>query len=229
MMIAAVAIPLAAGEYSAWSPGIQLQLSQATGNTFVPFQSQTGNIQGATVDTLYGIGFANQVRMGEAFSWRLRSLALMPTLGFQVGNKSESRHDSNFVFTAPDGSLANVQNADSHRKTQTREISLVVPVRWYTSGSAAAGGFYVEAGPAIFRTEQTVDLQVAGYVNSVPASLAESAKISANEGGFVVGLGFANLYRESQFSYGITFQQVSTSKDVQITPNQIRVYVQWTF
>lgn len=222
---------LMAGEYSYWSPGIQVNVARAVQNTFVPFQSTSGNIQGANVQDLYGIGLANQVRLGEIFSWKLRSLVWAPTLGVHLGRESESRYDANLTFYGTDGSTASVQGATSSRKTNTREIFFASPLRWYVvSGSAVYGGFYLEAGPLFVQTNQTVDLGVNGYVMSVPATLSESAQIHANEHGYVVGLGATSVYRGVQFTYGLTYQGISGSTtSTKVGSNQVQAHLTWTF
>jgi hypothetical protein len=221
---------LQAGEYSVWSPGIQINVARAVQNTFVPFQSTSGNIQGADVTDLYGIGLANQIRLGELFSWKVRSLVWAPTLGVHLGRESETRNDANLNFYGTDGSVVSVQGATSTRRTNTREIFFAAPLRWYAvSGSAVYGGFYLEAGPLFVQTSQTVDLDVSGYVISVPATLSESTQIRANEHGFVVGVGATSVYRGHQFTYGLTYQGINGTTSNKVGSNQVQGHITWTF
>jgi hypothetical protein len=174
----------------------------------------------------------NQIRAGELLSWKLRAWIIAPSIGFRLGRETENRDDANLLFFQSNGSLVNIQDAHSRRKTETRELFASLPVRWYpASGSAIHGGFYIEAGPVIVRTDQTVDLNVTGLMNSVPANLDESAKITATEYGILVGLGRTRVYRGHQFSYGIDYRGMSKAGNAnqRVAANLFGVHLQWTW
>lgn len=218
---------LLAGEYAKISPGVNVELGYTTGNTTVPFQSASGNIQGGTTQWTYGLGLSAPVRLGETLSWSLCSLVAIPTLSARVGHNSDDQVSPNLNFYSPDGSLTVIQNASSHRSTQTREIALSLPIRWYVGGSAAYGGFYLEAGPVVVRAQQNVDFTVTGLSLAQTTTLSESTTIRQTDAGVVVGLGVTNIYRGYQFTYGLSVRSM-TSKDP-IAANQIAAVFSWTF
>lgn len=216
-----------AGEYSKVSPGIQIEVGHATGGASVPFQNESGNIQGGRIDWVFGVGLTAPIRLGEVASWRLQSLMLVPTLGGRFGRTSDSKTDNNFIFYGPDGGLSSIQMATISRTTKTMEISLAVPLRWYPGGSAAYGGFYLEAGPIFVRAQEDVQLDVSGLVLAQPIQVSESTTLRQNDNGLVAGVGVTQVNRSYQFSYGLTFQSI-TSKNA-IASNQVRLVLAWTF
>lgn len=216
-----------AGDYSKVSPGISIEVGHATGGATVPFQNASGNIQGGRIEWMFGLGLTTPIRLGETVSWSLQSLEVVPTLGGRFGRTSDSRQDNNMVFYGPDGSLTNIQLASSSRATKSMELSLALPLRWYPGGAAAYGGFYLEAGPIFVRSQEDVQLDVSGLVLAQPTQLSESTTLRQNDSGLVAGLGVTSVSRGYQFSYGLTFQSI-TSKNA-VATNQVRLVFAWTF
>jgi hypothetical protein len=220
-------VPLLAGEYSKVSPGFTLDLGYATGNTSIPFQSSSGNIQGAAVQWVYGLSLNAPVRLGEVFNWRLRAFELVPTLSAHFGKTSDSSTTPNLQFYTPDGSVESVQNAGSSRKTNTQEVLFSLPLRWYAKGSDVYGGFYLEAGPVFAKTEQRVNYDVNGLSMAESVTLSESTTIRQNDEGLVYGIGVTNIYRNYQFTYGVTVRSMTSQHPV--TSNLAQVSLGWNF
>jgi hypothetical protein len=218
--------PAWGGEYDKVSPGISIDYSYSTGNSFVPFQNSSGNIQGADTKGLFGVGLVFPVRLGEAFSNSLSNFLLTPTLAMHYGTVNEGQNFSNMTFYSAGGSEVSVQNGASSRKTTTTELSFVVPLRWYPANNAVYGGFWVEAGPGIVRSNKSVDLTVSGFVESSQSSLDESSTIVSNVKVIEYGLGWTTIYAKSQSTFGLFFQSAPSNSGVS---NQMRVGLQWTF
>lgn len=218
---------LRAGEFSAVSPGLGINFSSATSKAFVPFQSDSGNIQGASAHQLYGIDILANVRLGQLFTAKLSSLVLVPTLGIRYGQEDETRNENNLNFFTSDGSVVSIQNAASTRKTSCVEVSFALPLRWYMGATADSGGVWIEAGPALINSQKTVNLSVSGLVSAVPTSIDESAKITATVRGFVAGVGWTTIYDSCQVSYNLTYMG-TTGADKGVS-NQIRISAAWTF
>lgn len=227
LLLTLCAVTAHAGDYSAISPGISIDIGHATGGASVPFQNQSGNIQGGRIDWMFGLGLSAPIRLGEVSTWRLQSLMLVPTFAGRFGHTSESRTDNNLLFYSPDGSLSNIQLASSSRSTKTMELSLALPLRWYPGGAAAYGGFYLEAGPIFVKTQEDVQLDVSGLVLAQPTQLRESTTLRQSDVGAVAGIGVTSVNRSYQFSYGLVFQSI-TSKNA-IASNQVRLVFAWTF
>lgn len=216
-----------AGELSKVSAGIALEYSAATSATFVPFQSKAGNIQGANTGAVYGIGIVAVLRPGEILSGKLSSFALLAGLHLDYGREKEDRFDSNLAYYAPDGSSVLVQNASSTRRTTTVETGLHLPLRWYPASSTADGGVYVEAGPGWIKSNKDVDLQVNGYVQAVPTTINEAARITSTVRVIDYGIGYTAVYNASQATFGVAYQQVLD--EGRGVSNRFRVHITWTF
>jgi len=223
----ALAYPCMAGEYSAVSFGIQVDVAKAN-TTTTPFQNSAGNIQGADVGTLFGAGLTSQVRMGEIVAQRLSSLVFTPTLNLQYGRDQENRFYTNMNVYSPDGSVVSVQNANGQRTTDTLILTLSCPLRYYFGGSCTMGGIFVEAGPVAARIQQSVDLKVDGLVLASATTLSESAKITQNTTGITAALGKTTVYRQVQASYGLGYTQLS-GKNGQKDQTNLRIFVSWTW
>lgn len=229
MLAVAGANVAGAGEYNTVSIGVQIDAAQAS-TKFVPFQSQAGNIQGAQVGTLLGFGLTSQVRFGSLISQHLSSLVVTPSVIYRYGKQDDRTVDANLNFYTSNGSIVSIQNASSNRSTSSKVLSFVLPLRWYMSGTATYGGIFVEAGFALGRYEQNVDLAVAGLIKAQPSQINESAKIIQTTTGYCAGVGYTRVYRESQATVLLQFQDLSAPKGSTIGPgSEIRVGMQWTF
>jgi len=221
------ALPMAAGEYSILSPGIQVEIAQESTKS-VPFQSEAGNIQGAQVDLLLGFGLTSQVRLGPLFTESLSSFVLAPSVVYRLGKKTDSQSDPNLSFYTSDGSVVSVQNANSTRTTNTRVLGFNLPLRWYLSGSAVFGGLYFEGGPAWARQQQDVNLVVTGMIQAQQSQISESATITTSQTGAVFGVGYTGIYRVNQASVALQYQSLKGSAN-QGNTSEVRLVVQWTF
>lgn len=217
-----------AGEYSAVSPGVQVDVSKVN-STYVPFQSKAGNIQGADAELMFGVGISAHIRLGEVFAQKLSSLVLVPSADFRFGRDHGTQSSANFNWYGTDGSLTQIQNAQADRVTNTQYMTFSLPLRWYVASSASQGGFYVEGGPVYARIAQTVDLSVDGLVLSIPTSLHESSKITDNTNGFVGGLGWTRIYRTTQASYALAYTYLKKATANGQDNSAIRLYFQWSF
>lgn len=228
LVLALIAVPLVAGEYSTISPGLQVDFSKVN-TTYIPFQSKAGNIQGADAELMFGVGISAHIRLGEVVAQRFSSLVLIPSMDFRIGRDNTKQSFANFSWYGTDGSVTEIQNAKAERVTTTQHITLSVPLRWYVGSSAAYGGFFVEAGPVFAQIRQTVDLSVDGLVLSIPTNLNESAKITNNTSGFVGGIGFTTIYRKAQMSYGLAYTMLQKATSNGQDNNAVRLYFQWGF
>lgn len=221
------AAALSAGEYSPLSVGIQVDVANAA-TKFVPFQSEAGNIQGAEVATLLGFAVTSQVRFGPIFTERLSAFVLTPTLAYRFGSKSDDLFSANLNFYTANGSIISVQNAQSERKTATKTLAAIVPLRWYAGGNAVYGGLYFEGGYVWARQEQDVDLKVEGLIQAQQSEINESSTIKTDQSGFVAGIGYTWVYRASQATVGLQYQSLQASGGLDAR-GETRLVVQWTF
>ena len=226
-VVMAGALPVRAGEYDAVSPGLMLDAAYSTANGTVPFQNNSGNIQGANTTWLAGIGIVACVRPAEFITAKLSNFNLMPGLAIRYGTTNDSNNANNLTFYASDGSQTSIQNAASSRQTTTTELVMDCPIRWYPSASSVRGGFWVEAGPGWDHCNKNVSLNVAGYVQSVPSSISESSTISSTVLIMTYGLGWTTTYINSQATFGLIYQAATKSNTG--VSNQFRASLQWVF
>jgi hypothetical protein len=225
--ILAASLPATAGEYAAFSPGLQVEAAQVS-TKFVPFQSEAGNIQGAQVSTLLGFGLTGQIRLGPLVSESLSGLVLAPSAIYRFGKTTDNQVSSNLNFYTSNGSIVSVQDATSDRTTSTKVLGLTLPLRWYMSNSAVFGGLYFEGGAAWAREEQNVDLTVSGLIQAQQSQISEGAKITTTQSGYIIGVGYTWIHRENQTSLGLQYQSLNGVGALG-TSGELRLALQWTF